>query len=113
MAQPNFTSRFSYSQLCILQNGLQRDPPRGSCTQHRSASVIDNDSLPDDNPLTEEDLHLQPSGLENCKEIWMAGLGDYILETWKRYREVEAFYKLIVIVGLSSACPHNITDSFL
>ena len=92
---------FSCSRLCILQNGLRRNPPRGSRTQHRSASVIDEDSLPDDNPLTEEDLRLQSSDLEDCKEIWMAELGDYILETRKRHREVEAFYKLTVIVGRS------------
>ena len=91
-----------YSRLYILQNGLRRNPPRGSRTQHRSASVIDDDSLPDDNPLTEEDLRLQSSDLEDCREIWMAELGDYILETRKRHREVEAFYKLTVIVGLSS-----------
>jgi len=91
---------FSHLPLYTLQNGLRRNPPRGSRTQHRSASVVDDDSLPDDNPLTEEDLRLQSSDLEDCKEIWMAELGDYILETRKRHREVEAFYKLTVIVGL-------------
>lgn len=91
----------SYSQHGFLQNGLRRNPPRGSRTQHRSASVIDDDSLPEDNQLTEEDLRLQSSDLEDCKEIWMAELGDYILETRKRYREVEAFYRLTVIVSHS------------
>lgn len=90
---------FAYSQLHVLQNGLRRNPPRGSRTQHRSASVIDDESLPEDNQLTEEDLRLQSSDLEDCKEIWMAEIGDYILETRKRYREVEAFYDLTVIVG--------------
>jgi len=101
---------FFCSRLCILQNGLRRNPPRGSRSQHRSASVIDDDSLPEDNPLTEEDLRLQSSDLEDCKEIWMAELGDYILETRKRHREVEAFYKLTVIVGCSSTRAHNATN---
>jgi DNA helicase INO80 len=92
-----------YNPRSARRNGLRRNPPRGSRTQHRSASVIDDDSLPDDNPLTEEDLRMQSSDLEDCKEIWMAELGDYILETRKRHREVEAFYKLTVIVGLSFA----------
>jgi chromatin-remodeling ATPase INO80 len=92
---------FAYPQLFVLQNGLRRNPPRGSRSQHRSASVIDDDSLPEDSHLTEEDLRLQSSDLEDCKEIWMAELGDYILETRKRYREVEAFYGLTVIVGHS------------
>ena len=52
--------------------------------------------------MTEEELRLQSSDLEDCKEIWMAELGDYILETRKRHREVEAFYKLTVIVSRSS-----------
>ena len=91
----------AYMQLRLSQNGLRRNPPRGSRSQHRSASVIDDDSLPEDNHMTEEDLRLQSSDLEDCKEIWMAELGDYILETRKRYREVEAFYTLTVIVGHS------------
>ena len=94
---------FTHFILCspplVLQNGVRRNPPRGSRTQHRSASVVDDDSLPEDSHLTEEDLRLQSSDLEDCKEIWMAELGDYILETRKRYREVEAFYRLTVIVG--------------
>lgn len=40
----------------------------------------------------------------------MAELGDYILETRKRYREVEAFYGLTVIVGHLRALPKHITN---
>ncbi|KAF9787052.1 DNA ATP-dependent helicase [Thelephora terrestris] len=92
-----------YNPRSARRNGLRRNPPRGSRSQHRSASVIDDDSLPEDNQLTEEDLRLQSSDLEDCKEIWMAELGDYILETRKRYREVEAFYRLTVIERDSNA----------
>jgi len=50
--------------------------------------------------MTEEELRLTSSDLEDCQEIWVSEISDYILETRKRHREVEAFYKLTVIVSL-------------
>lgn len=44
-------------------------------------------------------MRLTSSDLGDCPEIWMSEISDYILETRKRHREVEAFYKLTVIVG--------------
>jgi DNA helicase INO80 len=48
--------------------------------------------------MNEEDMRLVSSDLEDCQEIWLSEVSDYILETRKRHREVEAFYKLTVIV---------------
>lgn len=102
----------AHLQRCLLQNGLRRNPPRGSRTQHRSASVIDDDSLPEDSQLTEEDLRLQSSDLDDCREIWMAELGDYILETRKRYREVDTFYTLTLQVGHSFTQTQSAANRF-
>jgi chromatin-remodeling ATPase INO80 len=91
----------------VCQNGPRRYPPR-TRTNHRS-SVADegegdlDESMVEDGPMmTEEEMRLASSDLEDCQEIWMSELSDYILETRKRHREVEAFYKLTVIVCSST-----------
>lgn len=55
--------------------------------------------MDDGTGMTEEEMRLTSSDLDDCPEIWMSEISDYILETRKRHREVEAFYKLTVIVG--------------
>lgn len=55
--------------------------------------------MDDGTGMTEEEMRLTSSDLDDCQEIWMSEISDYILETRKRHREVEAFYKLTVIVS--------------
>jgi hypothetical protein len=60
---------------------------------------MDESMVEDSTMVTEDEMRLVSSDLEDCQEVWMSELSDYILETRKRHREVEAFYKLTVIVS--------------
>ncbi|KAI0082175.1 hypothetical protein K474DRAFT_1655508 [Panus rudis PR-1116 ss-1] len=68
----------------------------------RSASVHTDSAEPtpsvdDQHETTEEELRLASSDLEDCPEIWKGELGNYILETHKRQRQVEEFFQHWII----------------
>ena len=41
---------------------------------------------------TAEELRLASSDLEDCQEIWFQELGEYVLETQKRNRQVDGWF---------------------
>lgn len=55
---------------------------------------------------TEED-RLASSDLEDCEEIWLGDLGEYVLETQKRIKQVESWFNESMKVrqlSLSTQC---------
>ena len=43
-------------------------------------------------PPTEEELRLASSDLDDCGEIWIQELSDYVLETQKRNKQVDLWF---------------------
>lgn len=52
-----------------------------------------------------EEARLASSDLEDCEEVWLAELSDYILETKKRQNQVAQYFWQSVVVRLSSCSP--------
>ena len=51
--------------------------------------------------ITEEDRRLVSSDLEDCPELWQGELGNYIMETHKRQRQIDNWFGHWVIVRFS------------
>ena len=49
--------------------------------------------------VTEEEARLASSDLEDCEEIWKGELGNYIMETHKRQKQVDAWFSRWIIVS--------------
>jgi chromatin-remodeling ATPase INO80 len=47
---------------------------------------------------TEEERRLASSDLEDCEEVWIGSYSEYILETQKRQKRVEAWFENSVLV---------------
>ncbi|OCH96546.1 hypothetical protein OBBRIDRAFT_815823 [Obba rivulosa] len=47
--------------------------------------------------VTEEDRRLVSSDLEDCEEVWMGELGNYVIETHKRQKQVDAWFSRWII----------------
>ena len=41
------------------------------------------------------------SDLEDCEELWMGDLGNYIIETHKRQKQVDAWFSRWIIVSIA------------
>ena len=52
---------------------------------------------------TEEERRLASSDLEDCPEIWKGELGNYIMETHRRQRQIDSFFGHWIIVS-STIC---------
>lgn len=50
----------------------------------------------------EEEARLVSSDLEDCEEVWVAELGNYIMESHKREKQVEAWFSRWIIVSIWS-----------
>jgi chromatin-remodeling ATPase INO80 len=51
---------------------------------------------------TEEERRLASSDLDDCEEIWVAELSDYMLETRKRQKQVESWFEVSCLVRSST-----------
>lgn len=49
-------------------------------------------------PATEEERRLASSDLEDCEEVWIGELSEYVLETHKRRKQVELWFEASVLV---------------
>jgi chromatin-remodeling ATPase INO80 len=52
---------------------------------------------------TVEELRLASSDLEDCEEVWIGELGEYMLETQKRQKQVEVWFEASVLVSFFMA----------
>ncbi|GBE77918.1 Putative DNA helicase [Sparassis crispa] len=80
----------------------RRHPPR-TRQQHRAQTPASSDTH-EDAPVAEElsehieeDMKLSSSDLEDCEELWTGELGNYIVETHKRQKQVDAFFSRWII----------------
>ena len=48
---------------------------------------------------SEEELRLASSDLEDCEEVWIGELSEYILETHKRQKQVQLWFDASVLVS--------------
>lgn len=48
---------------------------------------------------SEEELRLTSSDLEDCEEVWIGELSEYIMETHKRRKQVELWFEASVLVS--------------
>lgn len=51
--------------------------------------------------MTDEELRLASSDLEDCEEVWIGELGDYMLETQKRQNQVADWFEASIVVSRS------------
>ena len=51
----------------------------------------------------DEETRLASSDLDDCQEVWLPELGDYILETKKRQNQVAQYFWASILVSLFSA----------
>jgi DNA helicase INO80 len=49
---------------------------------------------------SEEELRLASSDLDDCEEVWIGELSDYILETHKRQKQVGLWFEASVLVSV-------------
>mgnify|MGYP007051653808 CR=1 FL=1 len=56
-----------------------------------------------DRPPMDEDARLASSDLEDCKEVWLEELRDYMVETKKRQNQVAQYFWASILVS-SPAC---------
>ena len=50
---------------------------------------------------TDEELRLASSDLEDCEEVWIGELSDYMLETQKRQNQVVDWFEASIVVSRS------------
>lgn len=53
----------------------------------------------DGRQMTDEELRLESSDLEDCREVWIGELGEYVMETHKRRKQVEVWFEASVLVS--------------
>ncbi|KAA1468168.1 hypothetical protein DENSPDRAFT_833380 [Dentipellis sp. KUC8613] len=77
------------------RRGLRRYPPRNKQVRAQSPvlEVHEQPSVEEQYEPTEEDRRLTSSDLSDCEEVWIGGIGEYMLETQKRKRLVEDFFE--------------------
>ena len=80
----------------ILFQTLRRYVPRGK-PSHAYSPLLVGPDLKLEN--SEEDLRLVSSDLEDCPEVWIGELSDYVLETQKRQKQVEKWFESSILVG--------------
>ncbi|TCD67024.1 putative DNA helicase ino80 [Steccherinum ochraceum] len=64
----------------------RRNPPR------RAAGATADDMDQEPYEMTEEERRLASSDLDDCPEIWKGELGNYIMETHRRQRQIDSFF---------------------
>lgn len=90
-----------HSQLKASQSTLRKHAPRakrGPTHPFRSASPESEVNEPQ-RPPTGEELRLVSSDLEDCEEIWIGELSEYMLQTQKRQNQVAEWFEANTVVG--------------
>ena len=59
----------------------------------------------------DEETRLASSDLEDCQEVWLPELGDYILETKKRQNQVAQYFWASILVSLFYTFPFPGVDA--
>ncbi|KAF9229431.1 hypothetical protein BS17DRAFT_723199 [Gyrodon lividus] len=88
-----------YQPPSTKRPGLRRNPPR--------SKAVRQETSPADGPdvflavaefhQTEEERRLLSSDLSDCEDVWIGELGDYMIETHKRQRQVESWFEASVL----------------
>ncbi|KAI0785971.1 SNF2 family N-terminal domain-containing protein [Abortiporus biennis] len=66
-------------------------------SQSSALDVVDNEQVEEFHEMTEEERRLASSDLEDCVEVWQGALGEYVLETHKRQKQIDAFFSQWII----------------
>lgn len=99
---------------CALMVSLQHGPPNYpahlSKVSHSANSPTEGydlqPKLEEVYQPTEEERRLASSDLEDCEEIWIGELSEYVLETHKRQKQVELWFEASVLVcGFTNFSP--------
>jgi len=83
----------------LRQYGPGRYPPR---TKLHRPPLRDEDpemKIEEYPNLTEQERQLVSSDLEDCEEVWIGEISEYILETQKRLKQVDSWFAASVIVS--------------
>ncbi|KZT30521.1 hypothetical protein NEOLEDRAFT_1082564 [Neolentinus lepideus HHB14362 ss-1] len=89
------------------RNGTRRYPSRSKQARTSSPSVHMMESVVVEfHQPTEEELRLASSDLSDSEEVWIAEYSDYILETQKRQRQVEAWFDASCLERNSNVARH-------
>lgn len=89
------------------KRNLRRNPPRGKTAESRAIRGTVESLTPEDELLIkeyrpreppEEERRMVSSDLEDCPEIWQPELGNYVLDTHKRMRQIDAYFNRWIIV---------------
>ena len=90
----------------FLFQTLRRYVPRGKPSHAYSPPLVGPDLKVEN---SEEDLRLVSSDLDDCPEVWIGELSDYVLETQKRQKQVEKWFESSILVG----SPRTSSDQYL
>ncbi|KAJ3558033.1 hypothetical protein NM688_g1148 [Phlebia brevispora] len=84
------------------RRSARRNPPRGKQDQRaqQSSTETPESEVPVEDysrEPTAEERRLVSSDLEDCPEVWEGELGNYVLETHKRQKQIDAFFNRWII----------------
>jgi hypothetical protein len=90
--------------LTYVYQSIHRVYPSRTKSSHMHSPGID--LLPQDatefhRGATNEELHLDSSDLEDCEDVWIGELSDYMLETQKRQNQVADWFEASLVVSRS------------
>lgn len=85
------------------QNTYRIYPSRLRAASPRSpgSNLLAQGALKTRNGATDEELRLTSSDLEDCEEVWIGELSDYMLETQKRQNQVADWFESSIVVSRS------------
>jgi hypothetical protein len=97
------------SNLCVFFSQYARTHPSRT-KQYRPAtppaSELKQERNYEDASLPEQ-RRLASSDLEDCEEVWIGEVDEYILDTQKRRNQVEAWFEASVLVSFLRLSSHN------
>lgn len=85
------------------QLGPRKYPPRNKQFSIEGSPSLDSHDvqpkIEEHHQPTQEELRLTSSDLEDCEEVWIGELSEYIMETHKRQKQVEIWFEASVLVS--------------
>lgn len=82
-------------------------------TQSPGSENLESERVDARQRSSEEDLRLASSDLEDCEEVWIGELSEYMLETQKRQNQVESWFEKSIRVIRSSHLSMPRTEYFI
>ncbi|KAJ6621237.1 SNF2 family N-terminal domain-containing protein [Mycena sp. CBHHK59/15] len=70
---------------------------KSSLTDSSATAILEPKRVSQHYRNHDDDSHLTSSDLEDCEDVWIEELSDYILETQKRHNEVEKWFEASVL----------------